>query len=359
MPHAIRPPRSIHNKILLSVDDHVFVFSRQKIRKSDDIEVFYWVCWKKCGARFRTTVTDGQHVRDTYFFEPPVHSHAPELTLGDEDTFNYFFNADFVSFLTKNEDIIDTDHENETDDELPYPMASDDRIHSFCTQQLNVAAGLPTEANTANAAQTLELEQYMDSRFPSLPVEFEKTLSGQQFYARDTGTGPNRIVILSTVKNLEYLRESKFWMAHGRYKNFSGLGRRIENFIQVYTIHGDIKIGSGTVCVPLVFGLLTYPTEHTYRSMFGQLNEFALENGIDFSHNFRLQIVTDLNVYAINALKHAYPFATHTIGFCHFSQNIYDQMQVESTAVEHVNEYVFNMLSRQLSALAFLPASKV
>lgn len=357
MHYTIRLLESVHNKVLLNVNDYVFVLQRQKIRKRDNLEVYCWVCWRKCGARFRTILADGQHVQDTCYIEPPVHTHAPELTAGFEETFEHLYNADFVTFLNEDQVDIEADTEDDDDDDdFLHPMDSDDRIHSFCTQQLDMAAGLPTEANTANEAQTFGLEQY---RFTGLPAEFEKTLSGQQFYIRDTGTGPNRIVILSTVDNVEYLSRSTFWMANGVYKNFSGLGRRIENFIQVYTIHGEINIRSSTVCVPLVYGLLTYPTEHTYRTMFAQLNEFALENGIDFSRNYSLQIVTDLNVYAIDALKYTFPFAVQTIGYYHFAQNIHDQLQIEGNSASDVDECVYNMLSRQLPALAYLPASKV
>lgn len=361
MPYVIRPLLSVHNKVLLSVNDYVFVLSRQKIRKQDNAEVFSWVCWRKCGARFRTTITNEEHVQDTRFFEPPVHTHAPELATGTEHGIEHLYNGDFLSFLTKDEVSIEDNNadDDDDDDELLHPMDSDDRIHSFCTQQLNTMAGLPIETNTANASQTPVLDQLADRQFLGLPPEFEKTLSGQQFYIRDTGTGPNRIIILSTVENLEYLSESKFWMANGVYKNFSGIGRYIENFIQVFTIHGDIKTESGTICMPLVFSLLTYPTELTYRTMFAQLNEFALENGIDFSQNDSLKIVTDLNVYAINALKSTFPFATHTISFYHFSQNIHDQLQVEENSTNILDDCVFNMLSHQLPALAFLPASKV
>lgn len=326
------PP--IFNGTMLNVNDHVFTLKSHQKRKLDNSLVFYWECRKKCGVIFVTTIVNGEHVKDKYFIQTNQHSHIPELLIenGYEKLFKKCMSNSCVEERRLN--------------------MYQKNINNHYTQQ---AGGTSTEnilyPRTDNPSNS---QTYIN--FRDFPAEFQNTLSGQQFYVKDIGYEDNRIIILSTVENLEYLSQSRYWLANGTFNSDLTC---LKSFKHIYTIHGDIKIGNDTICVPLVFSLMAYPTINTYTTMFLELNAFALEHDINFAENTRLQIVTDLNVFAINAIFNVFPFATHSINFFHFSQNIYLQMQLERLAFKYTTNAVFNLLCRQISALAFLPESKV
>lgn len=350
------------------VNGHMFILNKQTFRKQDQVEVFYWVCCRQCGAHFQTTVVNGQHKKDVHFLGPLVHTHTENWPENGEG-FRNLIRTDFGLGSTGVEKEHDDDDDVDVDvEKLSCSSDSVEWIHVFNTrEQPNEVAehaiamkGLDVgnPSMFANASPSRAIDPFIHQRFPDLPAEFEKTLSGQQFYIEDIGTDRNRFIIMSTINNMEYLSKSSFWLASGAYNN-SSLGRYKTNFIQVYTIHGDINIGPSHLCVPLVFALFLYPTEDTYRTMFSRLNHFALQQRIDFSRNTGLQIVSDLNVYAFSALKSIFPFAIHTVSFYHFFQDINNQLEFGEMTSKYTDDRHFNLISRHMPALAYLPASKV
>jgi len=100
-------------------------------------------------------------------------------------------------------------------------------------------------------------------------------------------------------------------------------------------------------------------TENAYRTMFLELNNFALENDINLTRNSNLEIITDFEKAAINAINDVFPSAFHSACFFHFSQNIYRHIQKEGLATKYIEDFNFNLLCRHLPALAFLPITKV
>lgn len=326
------PP--IFNRVMLNVDEHVFTLRSQKKRKLDNSLVFYWECRKKCGVIFLTTIVNGEHVKDKYFIQTDEHSHVPELLI--ENGYERLFKKCISNSC------VEEHQSNSYQRNLYYYNAQ----HTGSTSTENAPSPLTDHL--------LHSQTYFN--FQDFPAEFQNTLSGHKFYVKDIGREDSRIIIFSTIENLEYLSQSRYWLASGTHdSDLSSL----KSFKHIYTIHGDIKIGNDIICVPLVFSLMAYPTINTYRTMFSELKSFAFEHDIYFEENTHLQIVTDLNIFAINALFNVFPFATHSIGFFHFSQNIYQQIHSERLAYKYNSNAVFNLLCRQISALAFLPASKV
>lgn len=70
---------------------------------------------------------------------------------------------------------------------------------------------------------------------------------------------------------------------------------------------------------PLVFALMTGKDEDLYNMLFSNLNKFAEENGIFFKENKNLEIITDYELAAINAINNVFPFAIHSACFFHLN----------------------------------------
>ena len=113
------------------------------------------------------------------------------------------------------------------------------------------------------------------------------------------------------------------------------------------------------IFVPLVYALMTSKTEELYVEMFKLLIEFCNDNNQKINDNPDLEIVTDFEKGAINALNDMFPLATHSSCFFHLSQNIYKKLQSLGLSSRYSNDPEFNLLAKQIPALAFLPANMV
>uniref|UniRef100_A0A2S2PMI1 MULE transposase domain-containing protein n=1 Tax=Schizaphis graminum TaxID=13262 RepID=A0A2S2PMI1_SCHGA len=329
---VIKCVATIHNKVMLNVNNYEFMLNKQITRKRDNTKVYYWICSKKCGVTFRTIVVNNEHIKDNSCILKE-HSHGPDPIKTE------------CKKIKENIKKAAKDHKDP---------------HKIYQEQISGAPLIISSQITKNMSKLLikrqrkgKLTEPCSLRDLNLPPELRKTLSGQEFYIKDIGSDTDKIIILSTIENLRYLSESQFWLADGTFKSCPGL------FKQIYTIHGNIKKGNGTICVPLVFSLMVKQTENAYRTMFLELNNFALENDIHLTRNFNLEIITDFEKAAINAINYVFPSAFHSACFFHFSQNIYRHIQKEGLATKYIEDFNFNLLCRHLPALAFLPITKV
>ena len=64
----------------------------------------------------------------------------------------------------------------------------------------------------AAPAQPLTLEELI------LPPDYQQTAKGENFLFHDSGSGPDRIIIFGTQRNLEMLESSQYWLADGTFK---------------------------------------------------------------------------------------------------------------------------------------------
>ncbi|CAI6352020.1 unnamed protein product [Macrosiphum euphorbiae] len=99
----------------------------------------------------------------------------------------------------------------------------------------------------------------------SIPDEYKKSVSGEPFLLYDSfleNVDNKRILLFSTLKNLELLQNSYYWFADGTFSCTPKL------FTQLYTIHSIIDKN----VIPLVYVLLPDKSEDTYRRMFVALN---------------------------------------------------------------------------------------
>jgi hypothetical protein len=65
-----------------------------------------------------------------------------------------------------------------------------------------------------------------------IPDEFKKISRDKPFLLHDSGPERDRILIFSTIKNLEMLKKSNEWFVDGTFKTAP------HPFYQVFTIHG-------------------------------------------------------------------------------------------------------------------------
>ncbi|KAL4103445.1 hypothetical protein QTP88_018822 [Uroleucon formosanum] len=120
--------------------------------------------------------------------------------------------------------------------------------------------------------------------------------------------------------------------ADGTFKSCSKL------FKQFYVVHGSISRDGNEMVFPLVFALMTGKDEDLYNMLFSNLNKFAEENGIFFKENNNLEIITDFEQAAINAINN---------------------IKALGLATKYKNVLEFNFRARKTASLAFLPPEKM
>lgn len=270
---------------------------------------------------FRTTVSNGRHVKDNDFRVTGEHNHETE-------TIEYCSPGQSVEHGRKQ------------------PL-------NLCVRynENRTAGGWPPSrivpVNPATPGQFV--------RTPNIPLEFLRTLSGQKFCVRDLGKDKQRTIILTTLNNIELLNKSDFWLID--WTPHCTTDRAVK---QLYTIHGNVDMGNGNrTCVPLVHGLLASRTGNACNNMFFEMKNFARRHGVNFGKKSNLNIVTDLQTAVFDMVNVVFPTAVHTIGLSHFSIHVYRRIQAEGLGPKFITDYNFNLLCRYLLAMAFLPVSKV
>lgn len=179
------------------------------------------------------------------------------------------------------------------------------------------------------------------------------TLSGKKFLNKTIKRNDDYIMIFTTIENCNYLKNSQFWILDGTFKSCPKL------FKQFYVVPGSISRDGNDMVFPLVFALMTGKDEDLYNMLFSNLNKFAEENGIFFKENRNLEIITDFELAAINAINNVFPFAIHSACFFHLQQSIYRKIQALGLVTKYKNLLEFNFRARKIASLAFLPPEKV
>ncbi|XP_026814067.1 uncharacterized protein LOC113554427 [Rhopalosiphum maidis] len=104
---------------------------------------------------------------------------------------------------------------------------------------------------------------------------------------------------------------------------------------------------------------MTGKSQELYTQMFSLINEYCIENNINVTTNTNSEIVTDFEKTAINCINETFPFAIHSTCFFHFSQNIYRKIQEFGLSSKYTNDVEFNLLTKRLPAMAFLPINMI
>jgi hypothetical protein len=178
----------------------------------------------------------------------------------------------------------------------------------------------------------------------TLPDVYSTTLSGVPF-AKDISNGTERILLFTTIENLKWLQEAKFWIMDGTFKTVPTL------FRQLYSIHAPAGGNVNSQIVPLVYALMSLKSEELYQILFQTLNELADENKLELNPDF---VLTDFEKGSINAVKSEFPGAQSKGCHFHLGQSVYRQIQDKGLAKTYGTDEKFSLLIRHIPALAFL-----
>lgn len=182
-----------------------------------------------------------------------------------------------------------------------------------------------------------------------IPHPYDKTNGNEQFVIFDNGPGsPERVIILSTKKNVKLFRHSDTIFSDGTFKSVP------DQFLQLYTLHG-VFMG---VILPLVFMLCSHKTEQTYNTLYEQLKLYAASINVPlhFQHG-----VTDFELANMNALRRAFDgIQIHGCLF-HFGQSLWRQLVNRGLREAYLNveEPTVRHDLLELMALPFIPLEDV
>ena len=212
-----------------------------------------------------------------------------------------------------------------------------------------VAAQLPS---VPNIKQTIRRVRHVhQTPLPSppnldeltLPIEYTKTLKGENFLIFDSGTGSQRVLMFSTAGNLDLLAQCSSWYADGTFKTSPPL------FQQIYTIH----VRKYNTIIPVVYILMNSKSTSSYVSILTELNN--IRPGLNPE-----TIMTDYEHAALLAFRQIYPNAQQQGCLFHLSQCIRRRLQqVDGLQQRYTDDPEFALQIRLLAVLAFVPPDDV
>jgi hypothetical protein len=103
-----------------------------------------------------------------------------------------------------------------------------------------------------SSAETQSLENLI------IPEYMKKTLDGSNFLIKNLTINDNRILIFTTIANINQLAQSTLWIMDGIFKTVLTI------FKQLYTIHGFVEKNENSWIIPLVYILMSSKSEECY-----------------------------------------------------------------------------------------------
>ncbi|CAB4389744.1 unnamed protein product [Rhizophagus irregularis] len=178
----------------------------------------------------------------------------------------------------------------------------------------------------------------------------KKTLDGSNFLIKDSTINDNRILIFTTIANINQLEQSTLWIMDGTFKTVPTI------FKQLYTIHGFVGRNENSWIMPLVYVLMSSKSEECYQALFQDLIDFGNKHDIDLHPQF---VLTDFEIAAIKTIRTEFSGVQNKGCHFHLSQNIYRKVQEFGLTVLYRTDENFSLLIRHIPALAFLPYNKI
>ncbi|CAI6369505.1 unnamed protein product [Macrosiphum euphorbiae] len=178
-----------------------------------------------------------------------------------------------------------------------------------------------------------------------IPDQFRLTLDGDNFLLYDSGDSDiyeDRILLFSTERNLNLLKDSEHWFSDGKFSSCPNL------FYQFYTIHSVFH----SDIIPLVYVLLPDKKEITYKKLFQELKSLKPDL-------CPKSFMVDFEKAVMNAIKNEFPHTKIHGCFFHLSQAVWRQIQHHGLAKQYSDDVKFSLEVRKLAALAFVPVDKV
>ncbi len=197
-------------------------------------------------------------------------------------------------------------------------------------------------------SSTHHLKVKLKEDLPKLNNIF-KTSTGEDIAKWDslgTHDNNNRIIIVTTEQNLEFLQFSDHWYCDGSFKCQPLF------FNQLFVISGVRGEGKDATCFPLVFILTSNHTSQTYICILEKLKELNPKLS-------PISIMTDFEKAQLNAFRTVFPSAEHRGCFFHYRQCQQRNIQNNHVLREKQADVDFSLQLKMLSALAFVPPCDV
>ena len=105
----------------------------------------------------------------------------------------------------------------------------------------------------------------------------QKALNKSNFLIKDSTIGYNRILIFTTIVNLNQIRQSLYQIINGTFKTVPTI------FKQLYTIYRSIGEKENSQIMPLIYVLMSSKSEKCYGRLFEDLIDYSKEQNIDLS----------------------------------------------------------------------------
>jgi len=175
------------------------------------------------------------------------------------------------------------------------------------------------EAIPANP-QTLNFE---------IPDQFRLTLDRDSFLlydSNDSGIYEDRIILFSTERNLNLLKDSEYWFSDGAFSSCTNL------FYQLYTIHSVFH----SDIIPLVYVLLLDKKEILYIKLFQALKSLKPDL-------CPKSFMVDFKKAVMNAIKNEFLNTKIHGCFFHLSQAVWRQIQHHDLAKQYSDDVQFSL----------------
>ncbi|CAH1769656.1 3581_t:CDS:2, partial [Entrophospora sp. SA101] len=159
-----------------------------------------------------------------------------------------------------------------------------------------------------------------------IPKDLTKTLNGSGFLVKVIVLDQDRILLFTTIANVQYLEQFPFWIMNGTFKTVPNI------FRQLYSIHGRVGRDENSQIMPLVYALMPRKSEECYRNSFQGLVDFDDENDVLLRPQF---ILTDFEQAAINAVRREFQGVQNKGCLFHLAQSIYRKVQASELSVQY------------------------
>ena len=320
---------STHNKTKINVNGFLMVKNRNRGN------LYYWCCEKRkslnCKGWANTELIEGQH-----FLRSTIdHSHAAEASRIDVVKSINAIKRKAQETNDQPVQIIQDMVAHTSQEIYPY-LPSNNALRQSIKRIRRTCTNYPTEPQSLASLV--------------IPENMQKTLDGSNFLIKDSTIGDNRILIFTTIANINHLNQSSIWIMDGTFKTVPTI------FKQLYTIQGYVGGSENSRILPLVYILMSSKSEECYQRLFQDLIDFSEEQGIDLQPQY---VLTDFEIAAINAVKTEFPEVQNKGCHFHLAQNVYRKVQSEGLTVQYGTDENFSLLIRHIPALAFFPPDDI
>ncbi|KAL4085461.1 hypothetical protein QTP88_027319 [Uroleucon formosanum] len=247
--------------------------------------------------------------------------------------------------LNQSDNTEEADVEKENEEQLPANWVT--VSHVVETLPKSIISQLP---NIEKISKTIRRERIKQQKPPANPVnigdlivsgEYSVTNKGDMFLFYDSKI-QKRILIFSTLENLNMLKECSSWFGDGTFRSVPTL------FSQLYTIHGTKNKQS----FPLVYILMVDRSKDSYIEVLKALKSVV-------SNLTLRRIMVDFEMAFISAYKDEFPTTEIKSCFFHCQQCLWQKIQSCGLQQMYGDDVEFSMQLRSLSALAFIPTINV